>query len=413
MNPVAASGTIRQVAILGTHVPRQCGIATFTADLRTAIAGRYPQLDCFVVAVNDPHQAYDYPDGVQMEIRQEDPSSYRRAAAVLDHRGLDVLCVQHEYGIFGGKAGAHLLDLLRDVHLPVVTTLHTILAQPDPRQWTVMDEVLRLSERVVVMSAYGAALLRQVHGTPQRKIDLIPHGIPQVPCHGQTKARLGLDGRRVLLTFGLLAPDKGIEYVIEAMPAILRAFPETVYVVLGASHPHVRARMGESYRAMLEDRARRLGVADRVRFLNRFVSLEELTQFLAAADIYLTPYLKTEQITSGTLAYALGTGKVVISTPYHYAKELLADGRGLLVPSRDAGAIARGVVDLLGDDARRLAMRRKAAEYGRTMAWPVVASGYLESFVRACRDRDARLAPEARPWPLKEGPIERVINTKT
>jgi glycosyltransferase involved in cell wall biosynthesis len=413
MNCFAAPGTIRQVAILGTHVPRQCGIATFTADLRTAIAGRYPQLDCFVVAVNDPRQAYAYPDCVRMEIRQEDPSSYRRAAAVLDQRGLDVLCVQHEYGIFGGMAGARLLDLMREVHMPVVTTLHTILAQPDARQRTVMDEVLRLSERVVVMSAYGAALLRQVHGTAERKIDLIPHGIPQVPFHSLTKGWLGLGGRRVLLTFGLLAPDKGIEYVIEAMPAILRAFPETVYVVLGASHPHVRARMGESYRAMLEDQARHLGVADSVRFLNRFVSLEELTRFLAAADIYLTPYLKTEQITSGTLAYALGTGKVVISTPYHYAKELLADGRGLLVPCRDAGAIARGVVELLGDDARRLAMRRKAAEFGRGMAWPVVAAGYLESFSRACRDRDIRLAPGSRPWPRKEGDIERVINAKT
>jgi len=406
MNRFADPGNIRRVAILGTHVPRQCGIATFTADLRTAIAERCPRLDCFVAAVDDPGQAYAYPECVRLAIQQEDPSSYRRAAEALGGRDPDVLNVQHEFGIFGGSAGAYLLDLVRAVRVPVVTTLHTILAQPDVHQWAVMDELLRLSERVVVMSAHGADLLRRVHGTPQRKIDLVHHGIHPVPFHSPAKGGLGLDGRRVLLTFGLLAPDKGIEYVIEAMPAILQAFPGTMYVVLGASHPHVRARLGESYRAMLEDRARRLGVAPSVRFLNRYASLQELSEYLAAADIYLTPYLKTEQITSGTLAYALGAGKAVISTPYHYATELLADGRGILVPVRDAGAIARSVTGLLGDDTRWLAMRRKAAEFGRTMAWPVVASGYLESFSRACRDRAARQAAQARSWTAVQLPLE-------
>ncbi|MGA2080061.1 MAG: glycosyltransferase family 4 protein [Holophaga sp.] len=398
-------GSIRKIAFLGTHTPRQCGIATFTADLRSAIAARYPQLDCFVVAVDDPLQRYSYPECVRMEIAQEDPSSYRKAADVLNGWSPDVVSLQHEYGIFGGRAGSHVLGFLRGLRAPVVTTLHTILSQPDPHQWTALDEIIRFSERLVVMSAHGASLLRKVHGVPQRRIDLIPHGIPQVPFHSLTKGQLGLGGRQVLLTFGLLAPDKGIEYVIEAMPAILEAFPQAVYVVLGASHPHIRARQGESYRTMLEHRARNLGVADHVVFRNRFVTQDELTEYLAAADIYITPYLKMEQSTSGTLAYALGAGKAVISTPYRCAKELLADGRGVLVPCRDPDSIAREVAGLLGDDARRMAMRRKGAEYGRAMAWPVVAAGYLESFGRACRDH-ARLDPDAPPWRAVQLPLE-------
>jgi len=278
-------GSIRKIAFLGTHTPRQCGIATFTADLRSAIAARYPQLDCFVVAVDDPLQRYSYPECVRMEIAQEDPSSYRKAADVLNGWSPDVVSLQHEYGIFGGRAGSHVLGFLRGLRAPVVTTLHTILSQPDPHQWTALDEIIRFSERLVVMSAHGASLLRKVHGVPQRRIDLIPHGIPQVPFHSLTKGQLGLGGRQVLLTFGLLAPDKGIEYVIEAMPAILETFPQAVYVVLGASHPHIRARQGESYRTMLEHRARNLGVADHVVFRNRFVTQDELTEYLAAADI--------------------------------------------------------------------------------------------------------------------------------
>jgi glycosyltransferase involved in cell wall biosynthesis len=406
MSFLSKSGSIRRMAMVGSHTPRQCGIATFTADLRAALAARAPGLDCLVAAVTDPGQHYPYPAWVGLEIDQDDPASYRRAAEALDGLGLDVLSVQHEYGIYGGRAGAHLLDLLQRVRVPVVTTLHTILAQPDPLQWTVMDGILRHSARIVVMSSHGAAILRRVHGLPARRIDLIHHGIPPVPFHGGTKERLGLDGRRVILTFGLLAPDKGIETVIEAMPAILQAFPDTVYVVLGGTHPHVRARHGESYRTMLEQRARALGVADRVVFHNRFVPLAELTEFLAAADLYVTPYLKMEQITSGTLAYALGAGRAIISTPYQYARELLADGRGALVPRGDPDALARTAVDLLGDDAKRMAMRRKAAEFGRTMAWPVVAGGYLQTFQKAIRERAARPAPDAGPWKVAQLPLE-------
>lgn len=398
MSVFGAQGALRKMAMLGNHTPRQCGIATFTADLKAALCDRFPNLDCPVVAMNDSTKQYAYPACVRMQIPQDVLPAYGRAAQMLNAQGLDVLSLQHEYGIFGGEAGSHVLALMRELRMPVVTTLHTILPAPGPCQWTVMEEIIRLSERLVVMSAHGAELLREVHGVPARKIDLIPHGIPAVPFQSRNKGRLGLGGKQVILTFGLLAPDKGIEFVIEAMPGILERFPETVYVVLGASHPHVKAEQGESYRLMLEDRARSLGVAASVIFHNRFVTQDELTEFLAAADIYITPYLKLEQITSGTLAYALGAGKAVISTPYTYAKELLAEGRGVLVPCRDAAAITREVVALLGDDAGRLAMRRRGAEYGRAMSWPVVAGNYLESFLRARGEHTARTAPRTRAW---------------
>lgn len=386
MRYISSPGPIQRLAMLGNHTPRQCGIATFTADLNQAITSRYPKLDCWVAAMNDGGKQYAYPDCVRLQIAQEEQLSYRRAAESLNARSVDVLSVQHEYGIYGGERGGHLLALLREVCMPVVTTLHTILGQPDPHQRRVMDELTRLSERLVVMSSHGAELLRNLHGVPASKIDLIPHGIPTVPFEGPAKAELGYAGRPVILTFGLLAPDKGIEYVIEAMPAVLARFPKAIYLVVGATHPHVKAEHGEAYRTKLEALARSLGVEGSTVFVNRFVALDELTQFLAAADLYITPYLKAEQITSGTLAYAVGSGKAVISTPYLYAQELLADGRGALVPWRDQEAIGKEILALLGDDAKRLAMRHRAAELGRSMVWPAVADRYLESFQRARAD---------------------------
>ncbi len=281
--------------------------------------------------------------------------------------------------------------MLRELRMPIVTTLHTILGEPNVQQRSAMDELVQLSERLVVMSAHGADLLREVHRVDIRKIDVIPHGIPTVPFDADEKDRLGVAGKSVILTFGLLSPDKGIEYVIDALPAILARHPETVYIVLGATHPHVRQREGETYRLMLQQRAQRLGVESSLIFHDRFVSQSELTAFLTAADIYVTPYLKAEQITSGTLAYAVGSGKAVVSTPYRYARELLADGRGILVPWRDPAAIAREVVDLLGDDAKRMALRLCAVAHGRDMLWPAVARRYVESFERARTHHAARL----------------------
>jgi glycosyltransferase involved in cell wall biosynthesis len=377
--------------LLGNHLPRQCGIATFTTDLTDALSAEFPVIDCFVMAMNDPGRHHLYPARVRFEITESDLASYRRAADFLNVNTVDALCVQHEYGIFGGKGGCYLMTLLRELRMPIVTTLHTIVRAPNPMQRRAMDELTRLSERIVVMSEHGAALLREVHGVADDKIDLIPHGIPAAPPAERSKDRLGVEGRSVILTFGLLSPDKGIEHVIDALPAILARRPDALYIVLGATHPRVKEQHGETYRLSLESRALRLGVDSSLIFHDRFVSAGELAEFLAAADVYVTPYLNAEQITSGTLAYAVGFGKAVVSTPYNYARELLADGRGVLVPSRDPEAIARAVVDLLSDDAKRVAIQARAAAYGRSMAWPAVARRYVESFERACGDHASRL----------------------
>ena len=384
MNHGTSAATTRRIAILGNHLPRQCGIATFTTDLSGAIAAEVSNADCFVVAMNDAGKRYAYPPRVRFEVAESDIASYRAAADFLNAHKIDVVSVQHEYGIFGGKAGNYLLALLRNLRMPIVTTVHTILGKPDSMQRRAMNEIARLSRRLVVMSAHGAALLHNVHGVPEDKIDIIPHGIPNVPFASGNKKELGIEGKSVIFTFGLLSPDKGIEHVIDALPGILARYPETVYVVLGATHPHIKQRYGESYRESLERRAQGLGVESSMVFHNRFVGRGELVKFLAAADIYVTPYLNPEQSTSGTLAYAVGSGKAVISTPYLYARELLADGRGVLVPWRDAQAITRTVVDLLSDDAKRQALCARAAAHGRGMVWPAVARRYLQSFDRAC-----------------------------
>ncbi len=378
------AGGMRRIAIIGNHLPRQCGIATFTTDLSDSIAAQYANLECVVVAMNDGGQRYLYPPRVGFEIDESDKNSYRRAADYLNANRVDVVSVQHEYGIFGGKAGGYLLTLLRKLRMPIVTTVHTILGKPDSMQRRAMNEVARLSRRLVVMSAHGADLLHSVHNVAEDKIDIIPHGIPSVPTVGSNKKALGIAGKSMIFTFGLLSPDKGIEHVIDALPVILARYPDTVYVVLGATHPHVKEHDGERYRESLERRARGLGVESSVIFDNRFVSRGELIKFLAAADIYVTPYLNPEQSTSGTLAYAMGSGKAVISTPYLYARELLADGRGILVPWRDSQTIARAVVDLLGNDEKRMALCARAAAHGRNMVWPAVARRYLQSFDRAC-----------------------------
>ncbi len=406
INQPAVPKAVRKIAMLGSHLPRLCGIATFTSDLSDAIQGQFPELDLFVLAMNDGERRYAYPGRVRFELAENDMASYRRAADFLNVNTVDVLCLQHEFGIFGGKAGSHLLALLRELRMPIVTTLHTILTNPNELQRTVLDEVTRLSERLIVMTAHGAATLQEVHGVPAQKIDLIPHGIPTVPFDCLNKDRLGVEGKKVLLTFGLLSPDKGIENVIEALPAILARHPDTVYIVLGATHPHVKANNGEMYRLGLENLAKKLGVESNIIFHNRFVSQEELTEFLSAADIYVTPYLNKEQTTSGTLAYAMGSGRAVVSTPYWHANELLADGRGVLVPWKDPGAIAAAVNDLLSDDVKRLAMRRRAADLGKEMLWGAVGRRYLKSFDQARAGHAARLKSVFQARTLVERPAD-------
>ncbi len=381
-----------RVAFVGNYLPRRCGIATFATDLCESVAAAFPEVSCIALPVNDGEAEYDYPSRVSFALRENDIASYRFAAEFLNRGDVDVVCLQHEYGIFGGRAGAHVLALLEALRVPVVTTLHTVLENPDPEQRRVLEAVARLSDRLVVMSEYGASLLRSVYRVSPEKIDLIPHGIPDMPFvdSGEkdpedSKARIGVANKTVLLSFGLLSADKGIETVINALPAVLVGHPDVVYIVLGATHPHVKRRDGEAYRMSLHGIAAANGVDGNVVFHDRFVDTAELIRFIAAADIYLTPYLKAEQITSGTLAYTVGAGKAVVSTPYGYAREILADGRGALVPFGDPAALAAEVVSLLDDAPRCREMRRRAYRFGRDMIWPTVARRYMESFACAAR----------------------------
>jgi glycosyltransferase involved in cell wall biosynthesis len=382
-----------RIAFVGGFEPRRCGIATFTHDLCEAVAEAAPLAQCFAGALNDRSDGYKYPPRVRFEILESDLDSYRRAADFLNFNNAEVLCVQHEFGIYGGPAGSHVLAMLKEVRMPVVTTLHTVLQRPDPAQRQVMEELVRRSERLVVMARKGAEILQETYGVAASKVDVIPHGIPDVPFADPDfyKARFGVEGCRVLLTFGLLGPGKGIEHAIGALPEIVRRHPDAVYLILGATHPHLVAREGESYRLGLERLAENLGVREHVVFYNRFVSDEELAEFIGAADIYLTPYLNEAQITSGTLAYVFGAGNAVVSTPYWHAQELLAEGRGILVPFRDPQAIAAGVCEFLDGPERLARTRREAYQFGRETIWPAVARSYLESF------RQARAAHNAAP----------------
>lgn len=382
----------RSIAFIGSYVPRCCGIATFTRDLRTAVAACLPETRCLVVPVTDPERTYAYPAEVRFTCTEGDPASFRRAAAFLNLTNVDVVSLQHEYGLFGGEAGGHVLALLRELRPPLHTTLHTVLARPSSTERRVLDEILRLSSRLAVMSERGRQLLAEVHGVAADRIDVIPHGIPDMPFVDPAfhKDRFGLDGRDVLLTFGLLAANKGIETMIAALPRLAAAHPGVVYVVLGATHPQVARREGERYRHELERLAVDLGVADRVVFHDRYVEPAELLEFLGAADIYVTPYLNEAQITSGTLAYAFGCGKAVVSTPYWHAQELLADGRGRLVPFRDPPALADAIGDLLADPAGRTAMRKRGWQLGRDMVWDRVATRYVDAFRRTRRGHTVR-----------------------
>ncbi len=400
------SPPLTRVALLGNFLPRHCGIATFTTHLAGALSEPSLGLTYGVVAMNDAGKRYAYDQRVLFEIAQGNISSYSRAAEFLNVGGFDVLCVQHEYGIFGGRAGAHILTLLSQIRLPIVTTLHTILASPSLDQRRVMNGILRLSTRVVVMSNAGASLLTEGYDARSTKIDVIPHGIPVLPDRDASRARLRVGDKIQLLTFGLLSPDKGIEYVIDALPAVLERFPKVEYVIVGATHPQVKDAHGEAYRSSLQLRAHKLGVARHIVFHDRFVSDAELAEFLSAADVYLTPYLNPQQITSGTLAYAVGTGKAVISTPYRHAQELLRDGSGILVPSRNSEAIAQALIQVLSEPGAQA--RKRQADIGKDMLWSAVAAAYKVSFGKAqveyASDRAARASARPSPVPRVELP---------
>lgn len=376
---------LRRIAVIGNSLPRRCGIATFTTDLQQAISASRPSLEVSIVAMTDHGQTYDYPAAVAFQIKDDNIDEYVRAADFLNAGRFDTVCLQHEFGIFGGEAGGHILVLLSRLTMPVVTTLHTVLAEPTTAQRAVMERIVEASSKVIVMAHKARELLRTVYQVPDDKIEVIPHGIPDVAfvAPDAAKAKLGFGGRSVILTFGLLSPNKGIEVMIDAMPSILKRRADAVYVVLGATHPNLVREQGEAYRESLIARVHELGVEDHVEFLDQFVDQATLLEFISMCDIYVTPYLNEAQMTSGTLAYSFGLGKPVVSTPYWHARELLADGRGVLVPFGDAAAIGSEIAELLTDDARRQTMRKRAYAVSRTMTWERTAEHYMAAFENA------------------------------
>jgi glycosyltransferase involved in cell wall biosynthesis len=373
---------IGSVAVIGNYVPRQCGIATFTTDLIDALTTEAPDINCWTIAMNDTPEGYAYPEKVRFEINQNTLTDYSIASEFLNISQADIVCVQHEYGIFGGPAGSHLLKLLGELRMPVVTTLHTVLKDPAPEYREVMRTLTALSDKLIVMSQKAVDFLKEIYGVPEEKIAFIHHGIPDTPFMDPNyyKDQFGVEGKKVLLTFGLLSPNKGIETMLHSLPEVIKKHPDVTCIILGATHPHVLKSQGEEYRISLQQLVRKLNISDHVIFQNRFVELKELCEFLGTADIYIAPYPEEAQITSGTLAYAMGTGKAVISTPFWYATEMLAEGRGRIVPFKNPGAMAEQIIDLLDNDTTRHIIRKKAYTFTREAIWKEVARKYLEVF---------------------------------
>ncbi|UCD28930.1 MAG: glycosyltransferase family 4 protein [Planctomycetota bacterium] len=398
MSPIPPSD-LKKIAIVGNYLPRRCGIATFTTDLSNALVQEIGiKGEVFALAMDDIPQGYRYPNRVRFQLRANVQPDYRVAADFIASNQANAVILQHEYGIYGGPAGAHVLRLLRELRIPVLTTLHTVLTKPSPEQRRVMDELWRTSDKLVVMSHKAEELLQEIYDVPPEKIAYIPHGIPDVPFVDPNyyKDQFKAEGRQVILTFGLLSPNKGIENMIEAMPEIVKQHPDTLYIVLGATHPHLKQQYGEAYRTSLQRRVVDLGLEENVRFRNRFVETDELCEYIGAADLYVTPYLFEQQITSGTLAYAVGAGKSVVSTPYWHAQEMLAEDRGLLVPFRDPRALAEALLYLFDNEVERHQMRKRAYTYCRDMVWKQVARDYLLLAQTAMEERSRKprsLAP--------------------
>lgn len=384
---------LSRLAFIGNSLPRRCGIATFTTDLQQAISTSCADVKTCIVAMTDHGHAYDYPSVVRLQVNDDRVEEYVQAADFLNAGRFEAVSLQHEFGIFGGEAGSHIIELLSRLTMPIVTTLHTVLSEPTPAQRSVMGRIVDTSSRVVVMAEKGRDLLRTVYWVPAEKIDVMPHGIPDFAFvePDQAKAKFGFSGRAVILTFGLLSPNKGIEVMIDAMPSILKSRADAVYIVLGATHPNLVRHQGEAHRDSLVARVRALGIEDHVVFLDQFVDQATLLDFISMCDVYVTPYLNEAQMTSGTLAYSFGLGKAVVSTPYWHARELLADGRGILVPFGDATAIGSEIAGLLTDDPRRQAMRERAYASSRSMTWERSAERYLAAFDRARRGHRLRV----------------------
>ncbi|MBF0429830.1 MAG: glycosyltransferase family 4 protein [Fibrobacteria bacterium] len=395
--------SITNIGVIGNYLPRKCGIATFTTDLAQSISA-VSDAKCWVAAINDQEDGYDYPDNVHYEINQNAINQYSQSAEFLNTNLMDVVSLQHEFGIFGGHDGGYVLNLLKDLRMPVIATLHTVLNHPKPTQRSMFTNIIKECDRVVIMAETARKLLKNIYEVPDEKIVFIPHGIPDIPFVDPSfyKDQFGVEGRKVILTFGLLSPGKGIEQMVKALPDIVKKYPEAIYMVLGATHPATIRANGESYRISLEQMAKKLNVSENIIFHNRFVELKELSEFLGSADVYVTPYLQESQMVSGTLAYALGAGKAVVSTPYLYANEMLADGRGVIVPVHNPKAMAEAVIDLFDDETKRHAMRKRGYLYSRKAIWREVAMQYLRVFEEVKLERMGRPRPVSFPRTLEK-----------
>jgi glycosyltransferase involved in cell wall biosynthesis len=382
---------------IATYPPQQCGIATFTHDLYKATAKHLDLESAGIIAVSENPCAYDYPSEVVLKFDRNSEKSYRAVAEYINFSNYDTVCIQHEFGIFGGDEGGYLLELLRALRKPVITTLHTVLAEPADNYLRRLQQVVDLSDAVVALTPKATEILRDVYGTSPRKVRVIQHGIPDLEFTDSApyKEKLGARGRMVIMTFGLIGPSKGIEDMIDALPSIVERHPEVLYMIVGATHPGVIASQGEGYRHSLERKVADLGLQKNVLFVNRYLGDEELYEHLKACDIYVTPYPHKEQISSGTLAYATGLGKAVVSTSYWYAQDLLSGKRGMLVEPHSPGSLSRAINHLIEHDDERNAMRRRAFEFGRKMTWSNVAKEYLTLFEEVARARFTRLPAQS------------------
>ena len=371
-----------RVAFLSTSVPRRCGIATFTADIMAAVKAADPTVRCSVVAIDEPNVARAYGPEVKGRVRQREPETYRAAATLINRSNIDVVNIQHEFGLYGvwkdGVYEDHLRPFLLELRTPAMTTLHSVIPDPSPSMREAVRTIAEHSDELVVMAHTAARLLKSDYGVTKTPI-VIPHGMPAIEPHGRhaLKRRLGMRERTILSTFGLVDPRKGLEYVIGAMPSIVAEHPDALYLIVGQTHPELLKQQGETYRNTLALAVDELGMSDHIAFVNEYLTQREIVDYLLATDVYVTPYLDPNQITSGTLAYALGAGKAIVSTPYLHAIEALADGRGLVVPFRDSVAISASVRRILGDPALKIGLEARAYAYGRETAWPAVGRRVL------------------------------------
>ena len=375
--------TSPRMLFLGSYPPRECGIATFTKDVVDSFCTLY-KTSAAVIAIDElPAASRAYPAEVIDTLHQYDRSSYAHVARLINDHPAEILDIQHEYGLFGGEEGEWVLDILRAVHKPIVISLHTVLPEPSAHHLWLAQQICSLVSSVVVLSETGKSLLTSVYGVPGEKISVIHHGVPDVPFQptDTAKAGFGVANRSVISTFGLISRGKGLEYAIEAMSSIVEKHPEALYLILGQTHPSVRRHEGESYRELLQAMIAKYQLEHHVTLVDRYLEFSELVRYLSATDIYLTPYLNPTQIVSGTLAYAVGSGKAIVSSPYLYAQELLANGRGFLTGFRDANGIAETIGALLDDPGLRRATERRAYRYGRRMTWSHVAGEYGELFL--------------------------------